>query len=140
MKSLLLVNDIFQSQRVGEIFAQPEYEVDRYFFGAREETQNQRDSVSRIIGKLQAQRYDAVVLEHAPTYWNPRKSAYRNVARLLKRAGDWQWLVGFERIVRAIPEATPLFLLDEFYDVARRALAERFSTLAKYILGEVNNW
>jgi hypothetical protein len=112
VKSLLLLNDIFQSQRVGEIFAQPQYEVDRYFFGARDAAQNHRDDVSRIVDKLHARQYDAVILENAPTYWNPRKSPWRNAARLLKRAADLPSLLGFERIVRAIPDATPLYLLD----------------------------
>jgi hypothetical protein len=115
MKSLLLVDDVFQSRFVRDIFSQPNYEVDRYLFGAGEEAQNQRDDLGSIIEKIRAGRYDAVVLANPPDYWNPRKNAARNLARLHKRWRDVSAFIGFERIFHALAKQTsiPLYLLDE---------------------------
>lgn len=115
MKSLLLVDDAFQSRLVRDIFSGPEYCVDRYIFGARAAEQNRRDQIGAILEKLRARRYDAVILGNPPGYWNPRKSGARNLARLLKRSAELPTLVGAERIFRALlKEArTPLYIVDE---------------------------
>ena len=115
MKSLLLVDDIFQSRHVREIFTEPDYRIDRYLFGARDESQNHRDEIGAIIEKLRARHYDAVILGNPPEYWNPRKSAARNIARLQKRWRELPAFLGCERIFRELDkeESTPLYLLDE---------------------------
>lgn len=115
MKSLLLIDEIFQNPHVREIFSEARYRIDRYFFGARDESQNRRDDIDRIIDRLRANEYDAVVIGNPPEYWNPRKSAVRNIARLQKRARDFPAFLGCERIFRELAgnDRTPLYLLDE---------------------------
>ena len=115
MKSLLLVDEVFQSRLVRDIFSGPEYRVDRYIFGARAAEQNHCDDAGAIVEKLRARRYDAVILGNPPVYWNPRKSAARNLARLLKRSAELPTLIGMERILQALlkDSHTPLYILDE---------------------------
>lgn len=115
MKSLLLVDHAFQSRLVRDIFSGPEYRVDRYIFGARSAEQNRRDDPAAIVAKLRGRQYDAVILGNPPTYWNPRKSAGGNLARLLKKSTDLPAFLGVERIFRALTKETetPLYMLDE---------------------------
>lgn len=115
MKSLLLVDDIFQSRHVREIFAEPNYRIDRYLFGARDTSQNHRDHIGAIIDKLRAGHYDAVIVGNPPDYWNPRKSAARNIARLQKRWREIPAFLACERIFRELARGgtTPLYVLDE---------------------------
>jgi hypothetical protein len=115
MKSLLLVDEIFQSHPVHAMFSDANYRVDRYRFGARDRSQNRLDDLGKIIEKLRAHQYDAVVLGNPPEYWNPRKNAVRNVARLQKRWRDLPAFLGCERIFRALEKEgrTPLYVVDQ---------------------------
>ncbi|HSH40312.1 MAG TPA: glycosyltransferase [Chthoniobacterales bacterium] len=115
MKSLLLIDDAFQSRLVRDIFSQSGYQLDHYVFGARNETQNRRADLRSIVEKIRGHRYDAVVLGNPPDYWNPRKNALRNLSRLYKRWRDIPAFLGFERISLELAREgrTPLYLLDE---------------------------
>ena len=115
MKSLLLVDEIFQGRTVHEIFSDANYRVDRFLFGARESSHNRLDDVGRIVEKLRAHEYDAVVLGNPPEYCNPRKGAIRNLARLQKRWREMPAFLGCERIFRALDKEgqTPLYVVDE---------------------------
>ncbi|MBA2269850.1 MAG: glycosyltransferase family 1 protein [Chthoniobacterales bacterium] len=140
MKSLLLVDEIFQSRHVREIFSDASYRIDRYLFGARDESQNRRNDIAGIIEKLRAHRYDAVILGNPPEYWNPRKSAPRNLSRLQKRWGDLPAFLGCERIFHELrkDERTPLYMIDQMdspvVDNAKFRLMER---CAKYFKREL---
>ena len=115
MKSLLLVDEIFQSHTIHRMFSDGNYRVDRYVFGARDRSQNRIDDVEMIVAKLRAHEYDGVILGNPPEYWNPRKGAIRNLARFEKRWRDLPAFLGCERIFRALNKAgrPPLYLIDQ---------------------------